>query len=243
MIINSNHYCFHVKENSFAHKNIDYIIKTQEDSFSKITRLLNYKTSLLINYHFTDTPEECGNQFNAFLQRENCETIPSFKTNAFAWYPDKIYATFNTSITAIGCHEDTHLIAYDCFKKISRRFLVEGIAVAMDEYWQGKTLHKWARYLYSNETIESIIDITEDEQFNNHSDMITYPLAGSFCLWYIQVKGIDKFKNLYMEPEHSINNSNLIKEYEEYKDMIKGTYISENESIDFQRIISNSVLS
>ena len=243
MMIKSNHYCFHVQENSFAHNNIDYVIKSQEDSYSKITQLLNYKGSLLIHYHFTDTPEECGNQFNYFLQKENCETIPSFKTNAFAWYPDIIYATFNSSITAIGCHEDTHLIAYDCFKRLSSRFLVEGIAVAMDEYWQGKNLHKWAKYIYNNEIIVSLIDLVKDDQFDKHSDMITYPLAGSFCLWYIQSKGIENFKKIYIESDQSVRTNNLIKEHEEYKNMIKDTYISDKECIDFQRIISNSVLS
>lgn len=212
--INANHYIFTVNKDSLAHDDINTIIEVQENAFNKITQQLGFSSKLTINYHLLVSPIYCGREFNKQLINVGCEPISSYRTNAFAWYPNIICATYNKSIKAIGCHEDTHLLAYEYFKQLSSRFITEGLAVAFDEYWQGIPVHKYSKKVIEAQSIE-IASIINNNQFDSISDMITYPIAGSVCLWLIQTYGMEEMKNVYKE---SLNNCMYISEKYQFND-------------------------
>jgi len=216
MVINSVHYTFTVYKNSLACEDINKIIEVQEKSFNKITQQLNFSSELIIKYNILTSPIYCGREFNKQLISVGCEPISSYRTNAFAWYPNIIYATYNKSIKAIGCHEDTHLLAYEYFKQLSTRFITEGLAVAFDEYWQGIPVHIYSKLVIEGQGIQ-ISSILNNNVFDSISDMITYPIAGSVCLWLIKTFGMEEMKNVYIE---SLNNCMYIVENYQLNDYL-----------------------
>ncbi|MBN1637664.1 MAG: hypothetical protein JW866_01765 [Ignavibacteriales bacterium] len=222
--IQTDHYIFTVTKNTLAFTDLPNIIEVQEKAFNKITQLLKHSTQLIINYHLFGSPITCGRYFNKLRIQAGCEPIESFRTNAFAWYPNCIYATYNKLIKAIGCHEDTHLLAYEYFKQLSSRFFTEGLAVAFDEYWHGIHVHNISKRLLLSENIQ-IEQLLDNNNFDYIIDDISYPLAGSVCLWIIEAFGIEEMKSIYKESKYvnlCLTNRHPLNEYYSYIKHFKG---------------------
>ena len=224
-IIQSDHYSFHVSKGSLAYTDIDRIVSVQEDAYHKITNKLDVVSQLHIKYHLVKSPIYCGRAFNTFLVNVGCDRIESYKTNAFAWYPDIVYATYNKTIKAIGCHEDTHLIAYEYFKQLASRFFTEGLAVSFDEYWIGVPVHECAKPIVLR-NINTIFELLANEVFDSTDCLLAYPVAGSFCLWFSQKYGMNEMKKVYRESLH--NPKYVIEKYkcDEYIEFIEDLSLS-----------------
>jgi hypothetical protein len=184
-----------------------------------------------LSYYFLDTPIECGIEFNRLCIEDGYPTIPNYRTNAFAWFPNTIYATYNSDIISIGHHEDAHILTYEYFKTRTIRFIEEGISVSFDNYWLGLPLHNCSHYiLFYTDEIE-INSLVSDSIFMNRNDLLTYPIAGSFIKWIISNHGMDTVKEIYInsnEDENYLLQTGLISDYLGF---LKELTINEDESI------------
>jgi hypothetical protein len=217
LVRKSTHYTFHFQEKSPSERNINEIISIQEGGHQLIEKTLKYKSLLMINYYFYNDPLACGNKY--YKLRDESKSENRIKPiNAFAWYPVSVHATYNYEIKAIGTHEDIHLIMYELTGQIGSRFLCEGISVGIENVWLMYETHQWVKYLLDNKYLLNIEDLINDLFFDSMNTIITYPLAGSFCSWFITKYGFDIFLTEYKK---SSSEEDCIKPYMvHYKDYI-----------------------
>lgn len=118
----SDHYIFYFKPDSLAEKEIDLIVREQEQCYHKICSTLGVAYPDRIAYYLLDSSEKVGTLFGDWGP-----------INAFAALGEnKIYATYNAEVKCTGCHEDTHLIS-SLLGVPPSEFLLEGLAMYFDE--------------------------------------------------------------------------------------------------------------
>jgi hypothetical protein len=208
----SANYKFFGRNNSLLNEWIDTICDYQEKCFENIQTVVNQKIDLKINYHFVDNPYDCGKQFIK-LNPDAFSNESEARVNAFGWYPNNIFATFNDEIKCIGHHEDVHLIMYHLYKSIPSAFLCEGIAVSFDEYWQGISIHTWIKYYLSKYKLIDLNKLLNDSLFHANNGMLSYPIAGSFSKWIINTYGFSEFEKMYV---NNYGYDELGRYFEEY---------------------------
>lgn len=183
--VSSEHYNFHLIKDSLAEKDIDEIMKIQEKCFKEITSFLNVSPQFKINYYLLETPELVGKIYG---DNDPC--------NGFANPPNEIYAVYNEKVKCIGYHEDAHIISY-ILNKPQSVFLREGLAMYFDKVWWNKSNDEWVRLLLKSDRYLSIIELIQNDFFLNHTDEITYPIAGAFVKYLINRYGRELFISVY----------------------------------------------
>jgi len=185
----SSHYQFHYFKGSLAEREIEHIIKTQEDAFQKILSFLELEApSEKIAYYF-------------YPSIEIKEELMGSKWFAQAIYNDfAVHTLYTEGHRVIGPHEDTHLLSLPLGLTIG--FLQEGLA----EYLVG---HDW----YGNSFLNTIREAIGNEQFTISPDLLTshqswvdtndeyareyYALAAHFSNYLIEKYGRNNYLKLY----------------------------------------------
>ncbi len=185
----SLHYQFHYFAGSLAEREIEHIIKTQEDAFQKILSFLELEApSEKIAYYF-------------YPSIEIKEELMGSGWFAQAIYNDfAVHALYTEEHRVIGPHEDTHLVSLPLGLSIG--FLQEGLA----EYLVG---HDW----FGNSFIDAIHEVTDDEHFAISQALLTdhqawidtddtyarqnYALSALFTEYMIETYGKEKCLKLY----------------------------------------------
>lgn len=185
----SLHYQFHYFEGSLAEREIEHIIRTQEDAFQKILHFLELEApSEKIAYYFYPSIEI----------KEELMGSPWF---AQAIYNDfAVHALYTEEHRVIGPHEDTHLLSLPLGLSIG--FLQEGLA----EYLVG---HDW----YGNTFSQTVHEVLNDTQFTISPDLLTthqawtdtndtyarqyYALSALFADYMIATYGKERYLKLY----------------------------------------------
>lgn len=183
----TKHYVFHYQPGTLAEKEIKEIAQIQERAFSRICGVLGVCYPERINYYFTDSPVEIGSIF--WDQGTSCNGCAVCGDN-------KVYAVYNEDVKCIGEHEDTHLIAHLIGEPASS-FLSEGLAMYFHANWWGVPNEDWAAYYkeqYPRISVEAMLD---NDQFSEHGEEITYPVAGAFTRFLIDTYGMNPYKELY----------------------------------------------
>lgn len=188
-IYTSAHYIFHFRPGSLAEEDIHLIAQIQEQSFEKICCTLQINYQGQIHYYLTDSPLEIGQIF--WGAGASCNGCALFWKNT-------IYAVYNETIKCLGSHEDTHVIAYQIGSPESD-FLIEGLAMAMDGLWWGLPNEVWTSYYKKQHPSLSAKALLDNDAFTVCESAISYPLAGAFCKYLINVYGIDRFIALYRQ--------------------------------------------
>ena len=183
--VTSKNYDFHFLENSIAEKDIQEIIKIQENCYMEICTYLNIEPDIRIQYYLLDTPELVGEVYG---DNEPC--------NGFASPPDTIYAVYNDEIKCIGPHEDAHILSYTINRPKSV-FIREGLAMFFDKLWWGKTNEEWVKSFIGDNKYIDIGQLLLDNIFYKYSDALTYPIAGAFTRYLLENYGIKKYLSLY----------------------------------------------
>ena len=183
----TEHYVFHYRKGSLAEAEIQTISEIQEKSFLKICNTLNVVYSERIEYYFTDSPEAIGRViWNEDLP---CNGVAICGKN-------KIYAVYTEAIKCIGPHEDAHLISWLINFPVSN-FIVEGLAMALDEFWWGVPNETWASYYKVKYPDLSVKDLLGNRAFEEAGCMIAYPIAGAFAKFLIETFGTDGYIAFY----------------------------------------------
>jgi hypothetical protein len=117
--------------------------------------------------------------------------------NGFAREPNQIFAVYNDEVKCIGYHEDAHIISYNTLAKPKQNFIREGLAMYFDRVWWGLPNYAWVQMFIEKGIYPRIRDLMEREAFFSFSDIVTYPIAGAFTEYIINVFGIEKYKAFY----------------------------------------------
>ena len=181
----SEHYNFHFVKDSLAEIDINKIACIQEKCYKEISSFLNVFPTFKIDYFLLDTPELVGEIYG---DNDPC--------NGFANPPNEIYAVYNEKVKCIGYHEDAHIISY-ILNKPQSVFLREGLAMYFDKVWWNKSNDEWVRLLIKSDRYLSIRDLIQNDYFLNHTDEITYPIAGAFVKYLINRHGRELFVSVY----------------------------------------------
>lgn len=185
----SDHYVFHFQSGSLAEKEILLIAHEQEQCFSKICNTLKVAYPRKIHYYFTSSPLEIGRVF--WEEGTPCNGVALCGRSE-----SKIYSVYNETVKCIGSHEDTHLISFEINYPESD-FIVEGLAMCMDDLWWGLPNEVWTAYHKHAHPELSINSLLDNTIFAKYGCIITYPIAGAFTRFLIDTYGVDQFTELY----------------------------------------------
>ncbi|MCB2296181.1 hypothetical protein [Clostridium tagluense] len=154
---------------------------------------------------------------------------------------NEIYAVYNDKIKCIGFHEDEYVISYN-ISTPPQTFIREGLAMYFDKVSLRIPNYMWVRFFIDNDFYINIEDLVINENFYKYSDLITYPIAGSFVEYLISIFGKEKFKIFYSSLKEDFKTNFL--------DMFNITLASANKkfikyinSIGNNDIISNIIKS
>ncbi|MFD3156793.1 hypothetical protein ACFIJ5_08035 [Haloimpatiens sp. FM7330] len=181
----SDNYIFNYHTGSIAEKEIKKIISLQETCYDFICNCLNVKMNIKIKYYLCESSIEVGELYG---DNEPC--------NGFARKPNEIYAVYNDKIKCIGFHEDAHIISYNVAIP-PQTFIREGVAMFFDKVSLKIPNYIWVKFFIDNNMYVNIQELIINEIFYKYSDLITYPIAGSFIEYLITMYGIEKFKIFY----------------------------------------------
>lgn len=189
VVRDSVHYRFHYFKGSLAEREIEHIMRTQEDALQKILNFLELEVSSeKIAYYFYPSIE---------IKEELMGST---------WYAQSVYndfavhALYTEEHRVIGPHEDTHLVSLPLGLSIG--FLHEGLA----EYLVG---HDW----YGNTFSQTVHEVLNDVQFTISPYILTthkawidtndtyarqyYALSALFADYMIATYGKEKYLKLY----------------------------------------------
>jgi len=183
--------------NSPAERDIDTIKRIQQDAFDRIVTTLDsdYKGPIQI-YLYTHQDQSNG--------------LTESSANGLAHpYVESVEAIYSDELKAIGregvaAHEMVHVVATLTLANPQSRVLSEGLAVALDDFWNDPrrsitTLHGWSVYYYQSEAMPSLTKLSDD--WNSYTPNLSYPVSGSFVRYLIDYYGIEKFKKMYIKAE------------------------------------------
>lgn len=195
---NSEHYVFHYLADSFAQQQIENIISEQEYCYKMIMKRLRVlPLSFPIKYFLYDSPEDVGVSYSRYDPEE-----PVSPCNGFAHQPDEIHAVFNPEVRCMGFHEDVHLFAAQQIGYPRQTFVREGLAMFFDEVWWGLPNKLWAQALIHEGQYPGLGQVFDNEKFYDLPSELTYPVAGAFTEYLIQVYGQETYNVFYKILEH-----------------------------------------
>lgn len=187
----SAHYCFHFREGSAAQRDIVDIIRTQEDCFEHITFHLQVTPGFPLHYILLDQDTEVGQ-----LYEDSCG-VAIGPINGFAAAPNTVVAVYSDEVQCIGMHEDTHLIA-DLVKVQWQSFIMEGLAMYMDETWWDEPNEQWVARFLADGRYVPLASLMPEDRFHDTPCEVSYPIAGAFTRYLIEQMGMDGYlRNVY----------------------------------------------
>lgn len=185
----SDHYVFHYFKDSLAEKEIETIIKTQEDAFAQILSFLEIPSpTQKISYYLYPDPET----------KEKLMGTP--------WYAQSIYnefavhALYSETDRVVGPHEDTHLLSLPFGLSIG--FLQEGLAERMVGHdWHGNAFEDVVKETLTDEKFVISPSLLTDHQawIDTNDDYARqyYSLAALFTDHVIATFGKYTYFKLY----------------------------------------------
>ncbi len=188
----SDHYIFYYTAGSVAEKDIDFIIKTQEDTRIKIIDTLK----------LDDSDENLKKKITYyFYPNEELKT----ELMGDPWYAQSVVNEFIVHVLytkehkPIGPHEDTHLLVLSL--GFPGPFIQEGLA----EYMVG---HAWDKKPHSEYVKDGLAKelnmypskyLTKEDWFNTDDDyaIYFYSLVAEWTKYLLDNFGLEKYKEFY----------------------------------------------
>ena len=182
------HHVFRYLRDSYAAKNIDWASQYQEDRYADVLDRLEIEPldEPITSHLYPDNATKgaiTGDYGNGHANDLNYEN----------------HMVFGADLSAMGSHEDVHVIAWYRIGEAQFALLGEGLAVAMDGDWWGDSLSSWASKFKGDGSLPSLAELEDD--FGNLDDTTSYPVAGYFVEWLLDTYGADTVKALYVAPD------------------------------------------
>ena len=92
-------------------------------------------------------------------------------------------------------------------------FMREGLAMFFDKVSLKIPNYIWVKFFIDNKMYVNIEDLIINENFYMYSDLITYPIAGSFMEYLISIFGMEKFKRFYTSLKEDNFESNFLEDF------------------------------
>lgn len=179
----SAHYSFYFEAASPAARDIAHIKDVMESEYAHITALLGVGQASLHTDAFivdsrTRMKQLCGHESNGL----SAGSVLLF-----------VYG----EVTALGAHEETHLLSQHLWGAPHGVWLSEGLAVYSDDTWRGYQLHGVCKRLKTEGKLLPFASLLDDREFNGTSSMVTYPEAGSFIKFLYERYGVNAVRSLW----------------------------------------------
>ena len=180
----TGHLRLHFEPGTLAENRIEELKRFQEIAYAKNLKLLKVS-----DYSF---------QTDIFIvaSRERMKQLIGRETNGVAYPGTKVLCfIFSEKIDASGSHELMHVMAGNVWGLKFKRWINEGFATYADDIWYGCKLSDLNKYLLQEKRLIPLEKLIKD--FSDHSDMISYPEAGSFVKYIYEQYGVEKVKELW----------------------------------------------
>jgi hypothetical protein len=152
--------------------------KKNEKNLSEMEQALGLRMSGKIDfYHYRNNDQKralTGNGGNAHVEGDH--------TLHTVWRVDR--------------HEMVHLLMRRLGEAESP-LLGEGIAVYLAGPWRERNLDDWVRDYAKEGTLPPLSSLVSNQSFRGRSDMVTYPVSGSFAGWLIETYGMERLQKTY----------------------------------------------
>jgi hypothetical protein len=175
---------FHFEPDSHAERRLNYLKEREEQSFSRVLRLLGVSSyPHQIDFFIVDS-------------RERMKELIGRETNAIAFPQTNVICfIFGSQANASGAHELMHAVAKNTWKGKPQLWLDEGFATYADDMWYTYRLHDLSKFFLLNNRLVSLEKLIDD--FRDHHAMLSYPQAGSFVKFLYERYGMEKIKELW----------------------------------------------
>lgn len=141
--------------------------------------------------------QDYPHQIHVFLvdSRSRMKSLVGRETNGMASPKiDAVFYVFKNRLENVGSHEFCHVIADNLWGK-REHWVSEGLAVYSDDKWHGNDLHDLSKHLLLNGKLIPLENLIKN--FRKHTDLITYPEAGSFVKFLYEKYGLSKLKEIW----------------------------------------------
>lgn len=106
--------------------------------------------------------------------------------------------------SAVGAHEDCHIVSSQLWGSNRERWLQEGLAVYADDHWEGYPLHALCKHLSTARKLIPIQSLMENSWPGRYSNRITYPELGSFVKFLYENYGMNAVKATWQKGARQI---------------------------------------
>ncbi|MGE5399349.1 MAG: hypothetical protein ACM3S2_03035 [Ignavibacteriales bacterium] len=190
----TKHFDFFYRPASRSSERIQIIASRQENNYLEILNRLH-----LLDHNF----RAIFFIFSSFEEYDRITDAGQYGNGHEIGIYDAIYGVDDYSLSNVmGKHELTHFIVDKYFglgiRGPFKWITSEGIAVWIEDHWDGMDLYDFARQRLSEGSIStpySIITNDEPEKILKNS----YPMAGAFAKYMIETYGVAKFVKLYQQ--------------------------------------------
>ncbi|MCU7494812.1 MAG: hypothetical protein HF314_11770 [Ignavibacteria bacterium] len=190
----TKHFDFYYRPGSKSDSTIKMIANRQENNYLEVLNRMylndhNFRAIFFI--------------FSSFQEYDDITDAGQFGNGHEIGIFDAIYAVDGYSLSNIfGKHELTHFIV-DKFFGLGARgpykwIISEGLAVWMEDNWDGMDLFEFARLKLTEGNISTPYEIVRNDETGNVLKN-SYPMAGAFAKYMISNYGIAKYIRLYQQ--------------------------------------------
>ncbi|MCB9670164.1 MAG: hypothetical protein H6734_11875 [Alphaproteobacteria bacterium] len=109
----------------------------------------------------------------------------------------EVHAVHGPALSAMGAHEDVHVLQYEQLGRTSWAVLGEGMAVMTDGRWQGTPLRDWGAEHIAAGDLPALADLVDDFWGAGGGSDLGYGASGSFNAFVRETWGIDALKAVY----------------------------------------------
>lgn len=190
----SAHLDFYFESGSPAEHDISQIEAKAEQDYSHILHLLG--------------AEPTGFRLQSFIvgSRARMKRLCGEESNGLA-VGSVFLAVYGDSINALGSHEPCHVLSQHLWGTPNGLWLTEGLAVYSLDQWQGHSLHSICKQLRDQGKLAPITDLFDNKQWKQHSEMVSYPEAGSFIKFLYEKYGMSAVKTIWTTGAKGIPNA------------------------------------
>lgn len=113
----------------------------------------------------------------------------------------EVHAVYTPTVKAVGAHEDVHVVQKHRIGDTAYALLGEGMAVMVDDNWQGTPLDTWTQEHLSAGDLPTLTDLIDDFWGAGGGSDLGYGAGGSFNRFLIDTYGAASLKQLYGAPD------------------------------------------
>ena len=181
---------YHYPRGSWAGKTIGEFIPRTEKELDELKEYFGLKRLRHMDYYL----------FDSLAEKEACTGVRGNAHGMTNAGEPEVFAVRNSSMSATGKHEFIHLLAEDAWGRSGSTLIREGLAVALEGYWQGKPFGYWGPELRRRGALPSLHTLLTDMPYWYKNSSEAYAAAGNFTDMLMQRYGKEKVKEIYTLP-------------------------------------------